>query len=524
MTAYSPSSRREFLLKGGACLTATGSARRALSQQPARFREVRNVLLVLVPDLRTQLGCFGSAKAKTPHIDRVAETGLTFLRNYCQQAASGPSRTSLLTGLRPDTTRVYDDRVHFRRALPDAVTLPEHFRSHGYATTAFGPVFGTPALEDRRSWSVAPWTPGGPAWGSSEGSDLAESTWRRLVANAWIGDTPSPTSPSQTLPTPPGGSPRSWEATTAADAELPDGRIARAAADAVAELKDQPFLVAVSFERPYFPLVAPEGYFDLYPIGTWDGPESPEPPLDVPAFALHDSHRIRAFDDIPNEGPIPEVKAKELIRAYRACVSFTDAQIGVLLDALDRHGLSKSTVVAVVGVSGSHLGEHGLWNKHSNFDAATHTPLVVRAPGEKNAGRKTDALVESVDLFPSVCSLCQIPRPEALEGSSWRRLFEDPERLWKRAVYSQHPRTIPGVGPGMGHSMRTDRHRYTQWSGIDSPYSTLELYDYKEAPVESRNIANRPEYASLVNGLSHMLREGWQGSLPPTQLPTSSRA
>ena len=524
MKADSPSSRREFLLKGSAYLTATGGARRTLAQQGRSIREGRNVLLVLVPDLRTQLGCFGSAKAKTPHIDRLADTGLTFLRNYCQQAASGPSRTSLLTGLRPDTTRVYDDRVHFRRALPNAVTLPEHFRSLGYTTTAFGPVFGIPALEDPRSWSVVPWVPGGPAWGSSEGSDLADSNWRRLVANAWIGDTPSSESPSQASPVALGGSPRSWEAASVADADLPDGKIARAAATAVGEFKDQRFLIAVSFARPYFPLVAPSGYFDLYPIGTWGGPESPEPPLDVPAFALHDSRGIRGFDDIPSEGPIPESKAKELIRAYRACVSFTDAQIGVLLDALDRHGLSKSTVVAVVGVSGSHLGEHGLWNKHSNFDAATHTPLVVRAPGEKNAGRKTEALVELVDLFPSFCSLCQVPRPAGLEGSSWRGLFDDPQRLWKRAVYSQHPRTIPGVGPGMGHSMRTDRHRYTQWSGIDSPYSTLELYDYKEAPVESRNIANRPEYASLVNGLSHMLREGWQGSLPPTELPNASRA
>ncbi len=488
------------------------------------MRVGRNVLLVLVPDLRTELGCFGSARAKTPHIDRLADTGLTFLRNYCQQAASGPSRTSLLTGLRPDTTRVYDDRVHFRRALPNALTLPEHFRSHGYATTAFGPVFGTVALDDRRSWSVAPWMPGGPAWDSSESTALADSNWNRLMTNSWIGDATASGSPSLAPLAPPGGHSRSWEATDIPDADLPDGQIARAAAAAIGKLKDRRFLITVSFSRPYFPLIAPRGYFDLYPIGTWGGPESPEPPLDVPPFALHDSRGIRAFEDIPSEGPIPESKARELIRAYRACVSFTDAQIGVLLDALDQHGLSKSTVVAVAGVSGSHLGEHGLWNKHSNFDAATHTPLVVRAPGERNAGRKTEALVESVDIFPSVCSLCGVPRPAGLEGASWRSLFDDPERLWKRAVYSQHPRNIPAVGPGMGYSMRTDRHRYTQWSGIDSPYNTLELYDYKETPVESRNIANHPEYVSLVNGLSHMFREGWQGSLPPTELPTSSRA
>ena len=205
-------------------------------------------------------------------------------------------------------------------------------------------------------------------------------------------------------------------------------------------------------------------------------------------------------------------------------MSFTDTQIGVLLDALDEQGLADSTVVAVVGVSGSHLGEFGLWNKHSNYEAATHTPLVVRAPGQRNAGRKTSALVESVDLFPSLCSVCRLPRPDGLDGSSWRGLFDDPKRLWKRAVYSQHPRTIPGVGPGMGYSMRTTRHRYTEWSGLDSPYKTVELYDYKESPIEWRNVANRPEYVSLVNGLAHMHREGWQGSLPPTELPTSSRA
>ena len=250
----------------------------------------------------------------------------------------------------------------------------------------------------------------------------------------------------------------------------------------------------------------------------------PDPPRDAPRFALHGSEEIRGYADIPAEGPVPESKARELVRAYRACTSFTDAQIGLLLDALDEEGLSESTVVVVAGVNGSHLGELGLWNKNSNYEAATHAPLVVRAPGQRNAGRKTDALVESVDLFPSLCSVCGIPFPREREGSSWQGLFEDPKRLWKRAAFSQHPRVIPGVGPGMGYSMRTARHRYTEWSGVDSPYSTAELYDYKESRIELRNIANRPEHGSLVNGLAHMLREGWQGSLPPSELPTSSRA
>ena len=496
------------------------SGQRRDAEAPAR-----NILLILVDDLRTELGCYGSTRVRTPNIDRLAVGGMTFLRCYCQQAASVPSRTSLLTGLRPDTTRVYDDRTHFRRAVPGAVTIPEHFRRHGYATTAFGRIFGSPALDDRPSWDFAPWTPGGPAWRSAESDALADSSWNRLRNAGWRvseGDAleQAPHGPEEGVP----GVSRSWRASGEDETNLPDGQTASAAAAAVASLKGRRFLIAVGFQRPHLPLVAPQRYFNLYPRGTWAGPESPQPPLDAPPFALQGSQEIRGYADIPAAGPIPDSKAREVIRAYRACVSFIDAQVGNLLDTLDEHGLAETTVVAVVGINGSHLGELGLWNKHSNYEAATHSALVVRAPGQRNAGRRTAALVESVDLFPSLCSLCRIPVPGRLEGSSWRGLFDDPKRLWKRAVFSQHPRSIPGVGPGMGYSMRSARYRYTEWSGLDSPYSTAELYDYKDSPNELRNLANRPEHGSLVNGLAHMMREGWRGSLPPTSLPVSSRA
>ncbi len=483
------------------------------------------MLLVLVDDLRPELGCYGSARVKTPAIDGVAASGLTFLRCYCQQASSNPSRTSLLTGLRPDTTRVYEQRTHFRQALPQVVTLPGHFRKHGYETTAFGRVFDSPDTQDPGSWSIAPWAPGGPEWRSDENEALAAERRNELAARGWRAGGSSGRSPAaDTRATPRANPPPSWSMWSAGEGELHDGQVCRRAAAAIGSLRDRRFLVAVGFRGPQFPLVAPERYFDLYPKGTWAAPESPEPPRDAPPFALHGSEEIRAYSDIPSQGPIPEPKARELIRAYRACVSFADAQVGLLLDSLDEHGLADRTVVAVAGVSGSHLGELGLWNKNSNYEAATHAPLVVRAPGQRNAGRKTRALVESVDLFPSLCSVSGIPFPSRREGSSWRGLFDDPKRLWKRAVFSQHPRTIPGVGPGMGYSMRTARHRYTEWSGIDSPYSTAELYDYKESQNELRNIANRPEHGSLVNGLAHMLREGWRGSLPPPELPKASRS
>ncbi len=487
---------------------------RAFAKQRESDLPPLNILLVLVEDLRTELGCYGSARVKSPHIDGLAERGLTFLRSYCQQASSGPSRASLLTGLRPDTTRVYDRTTHFRRLLPSAVTLPEHFKRHGYKTTGFGRIFGPPEMDDFPSWTTVPWTPGAPEWRSEEAQEAARSNWERLGASNWSADADQDSS----APKP------SWAIWNSSETELQDVQISRRAAEAIATMKDSRFLIAVGFRRPRLPFVAPERYFDIYPRGTWGPPQAPEPPQDAPSFALHGSEEIRAYSDIPAEGPIPESKARELIRAYRACVSFTDAQIGLLLDAIDENGLDQNTVVAVVGVNGSHLGELGLWNKNSNYEAATHAPLIVRAPGQLNAGRKTSALVESVDLFPSLCSVCRIPFPDVREGSSWQGLFTDPKRLWKRAVFSQHPRIIPGIGPGMGYSMRTARHRYTEWSGLDSPYSTAELYDYKESRNELRNIANRPEHGSLVNGLAHMLREGWRGSLPPPELPTSSRA
>lgn len=506
-------------------LPALAGRGRATGARPDPGSPAKNVLLVLVDDLRTELGCYGSTRVSTPNIDRLASGGLTFLRCYCQQAASGPSRTSLLTGLRPDSTRVYDDRTHFRRAAPSAITLPEHFRRHGYETTAFGRIFGPSALDDRPSWDIAPWTPGAPPWRSAECNDLAASNWDRLRQNGWRIAAPDiAASERRGTGQSSGGPGNSWGASEENDADLRDGQTARAAAAAIDVLSERRFFVAVGFRRPQLPLFAPQRYFSLYPRGTWGAPESPEPPLDAPPFALQRSEEIRGYADIPAEGPIPDSKARELIRAYRACVSYIDAQIGILLDTLHDKALDESTVVAVVGVNGSHLGELGLWNKNSNYEAATHAPLVVRAPGQRNAGRRTAALVESVDLFPSVCALCGIPAPRGLEGSSWRGLFDDPKRLWKRAVFSQHPRLIPRVGPGMGYSMRTARHRYTEWSGLDSPYSTAELYDYKDSPNESRNIANRPEHGSLVNGLAHMLREGWQGSLPPPFLPVSSRA
>ena len=512
--------RRGFLQAAGTA-AAFASAPQTAGRDTGEPSAHLNVLLVLVDDLRPELGCYGSPHVKTPNIDRVAERGMTFLRSYCQQSASNPGRTALLTGLRPDTTRVYDHRVHFRATSPGATTIPAHFRAHGYETTGFGRVFDSPELDDEDSWSIPPWTPGNPAWGSPDNEGLARERWNGARRAGWRVPAARAGSVGSGVAAEPARD-RSWWTAEEGDT-LPDAQCAAEAAEAIGSMGGSRFLIAVGLQAPRLPLVAPAESIRLYPTGMSDAPQAPDPPRDAPPFALHGSEEIRGFADIPDSGPIPTSKGRELIRAYRACVSFADRQIGVLLDALESNGLSGSTVVAIAGVTGSHLGELGLWGGHSTYEVATHTPLVVRAPGQSNAGRKTSALVESVDLFPSLCALCGLPGRRGMEGSSWRGVFDAPKRLWKRAVFSQQPRAIPGIGPGMGYSMRTARYRYTEWSALDSPYSTAELYDYKESRNEVRNFANRPEHLSLANGLAHMMREGWQGSLPPTQAPRRAR-
>ena len=515
------SSRRDLLRAVSAGALGSLLPRQAPAQKKNEAGDL-NVLFIAVDDLRPSLGCYGDADIRTPNIDALASGGLTFTRAYCQQAVCSPSRTSLLTGLRPDTTRVYDLDTHFRRYRPNAVTLPEHFKNRGYTSAAFSKIFHKPSLDDQQSWSLPSWIPSAEAWKSSESRDAALQRWNELQANGWISQGRSSYDPSKAAPAAAGqsgwGMP-SWESRRAADNELADGMTADAVVHALGELRRERFFVAAGFLKPHLPFVAPEKYFDLYPKSKIDLASFREPPTGAPAYALHNSAEMRGYSDIPQEGPIPDDQARELIRAYRASVSYVDAQIGKVLDALDDLDLREKTVVVLLGDHGYHLGDHGLWNKHTNFEDATRAPLIVRAPGRLNKGRKTAALTEFVDVYPSLCELCELDRSRGLEGSSFVPLLDDPNRLWKRAAFSQYPREIPGVGAGMGYSIRTRRFRYTEWRAADSPYASSELYDYQEDPLETRNIAGRPENVSLVNGLQGMLREGWRASLPPTEGP-----
>lgn len=461
-----------------------------------------NVLFIIVDDLRPELGCYGAPYVQSPNLDRLAASGLTFERAYCQQALCNPSRASLMTGRRPDTTKVFNLEKHFRAELPDIRTLPQWFKDHGYHTQGLGKIYHGAALDDAPSWSVPHWKSPKSNYGP-EGQKLweariAERKEQGLSAR-WREDG---------IKGPP------WEAPDVPDDALPDGHVADRAIAVLRERQREPFFLAVGFLRPHLPFVAPKKYWSLYDPARLALAPNSLPPKDVPAHALHHWGELRAYIGMPAEGPLSDDQARQMRHGYLASVSYLDAQVGRLLDELDRLKLREQTVVVVLGDHGWQLGEHGLWCKHTNFEEATRAPLIVSVPGQPQPGRKTKALVEFVDLYPSLAEICGLPKPEGLEGISFQPLLAEPERPWKRAAFSQYPRAIPGQGRAMGRSARTERYRFTEWTIPGKDFRALELYDYQTDPRGDVNVAGQPEQAAVQAELTALLRGGWRTALP----------
>ena len=482
---------------------------------PAAETAKPNVLFIAIDDLRPEAGCYGNRLIKTPNIDALASRGTVFNRAYCQQAVCSPSRTSLLTGRRPDTTRVYDLQTHFRLYLPEVVTLPQHFKQHGYHARGLSKIYHG-SLDDRQSWSVPHWSPGGPAYGKPETlADLAKQN-RQLRAKykgpsstALKRDPKTGTVLKRSRPRYRARGP-AWEDPEVADAALPDGKTARKAIELLREIKDRPFFLAVGFVKPHLPFVAPKKYFDLYRREDLKLAPNPFPPKDVPKVALTNWGELRNYQGIPKQGPLPDEMALDLIHGYYAATSYIDAQIGLLLEELDRLKLRRRTVIVLWGDHGWQLGEHGLWCKHTNFEIAARVPMIFSAPGQTKPGAKTDALVEFVDIYPTLCELCGLPLPEGLEGTSLVPVMENPDRSWKTAAFSQYPR-----GKIMGYSMRTERYRYTEWrSRAGGRPVGRELYDQQADPQENVNLANRPGQKELTGQLGRQLQAGWQAARP----------
>ncbi len=453
----------------------------------------RNVLFIGVDDLRPTLRCYGDKTVLTPNIDRLAGRGMLFDRAYCQQAVCSPSRASLMTGRRPDSINVWDLSTHFRKTTPDVVTLSEHFKLHGYHSQCVGKIYhGKKALQDSLSWSVP------------EKYNVAVKREQYVLPKNRPGEK--------------SGKMAACECADVPDNAYWDGKIADEAIKALEENRGRPFFLAVGFMKPHLPFSCPKKYWDLYDRNGIASPANPGKPEGAPEIALHDWTELRGYTDIPNKGPLSAAKIAELRHGYYACVSYTDAQIGKLLDALDRLDLNHNTVIILWGDHGWHLGEHALWCKTTNFELDTRAPLILAAPGRKRAGAMTDALVEFVDIYPTLVELCGLPIPDGLEGISMVPLLEDPGRPWKIAAFSQFPRPWfykkqPAV---MGYTIRTRRHRYTEWLDFKTrQVLARELYEHPNDSQETVNLADKRKHAHEVRQLSKMLHTGWRAALPP---------
>lgn len=428
-----------------------------------------NVLFVVVDDLSCVLGCYGHPLGKTPNADALAGRALRFERAYCQYPVCNPSRTSMLTGLRPDSTGILDNAAHLRKKLPSAVTLPQLFRQRGYTSVSLGKVFHRgltmedtrPEMDDASSWDVRRYFHSTPTGLKGEGRNMTGSK------HAWC----------------------RWLAAEGGDEDQPDGQIAAEAVKLLGSKNEKPWFLAVGFHKPHDPFIAPKKYFDLYPLDKLPVHRPPEGRSAPPPLAVG-----RGFDF-----DFTDRDRREFLRCYLACTSFMDAQLGKLLDALSRHKLWDRTVVVFVGDHGYHLGEHGWWNKNTLFELSARVPLIVWAPGMKAAGKRTSALVELVDLYPTLADLCGLEVPEGLEGKSFRPLLDEPGRKWKGAAFTQVQR-----GKVAGRSVRTDRWRYTEWDG---GRGGVELYEPAKDPAGYFNLAGKPEYEDAVKGLKKQLAD-----------------
>lgn len=504
-------SRRQFLAGGlaAAAYTVLGPKLEGLA---ANSSAKPNVLFIAVDDLRPELGCYGVPVIQTPNIDAIAARGTVFNRAYCQQAVCSPSRTSLLTGMRPDTTRIYDLYTHFRLTIPDVVTLPELFKKHGYHTQSLSKIYHG-SLDDPQSWSVPHWRPGAPTY--SDPNTLARIAGERkkwaekgIVGGDKVLQRDPKTGAILKMERGSRINGPAWECGDVPDNYYSDGKTAEKAIEVLRQVKDKPFFLAVGFLKPHLPFVAPKKYYDLYPPRRLRLARNPYPPKDSPPYALAHWGELRQYMNMPKSGPVTNKQALQLIQGYYASTSYTDACIGRVIDELDRLGLRDNTVIVLWGDHGWHLGEYGEWCKHTNFEVATRSPLIVSAPGQKSVGAKTDSFAEFVDIYPTLCELCGLPKPEGLEGTSLASVMSNPSSSVKKAAFSQYPR-----GGVMGRSMRTERYRYTEWAERDKEPAALELYDHQSDPGENTNVADLLENKGVVAELSLMLRSGWKGAL-----------
>ncbi|TWT56768.1 Choline-sulfatase [Thalassoglobus neptunius] len=458
-----------------------------------------NVLLILVDDLKPSFGAYGEEWVHSPNLDRLAERGMRFDMAYCNQAVCAPSRNNLLVGSRSTTLGVYGLGTNFRKSVPDAVTLPQYFKQHGYHSSGIGKVFhiGHGNVGDDKSWSE-PFHPDKVidyVLPESTGGELTRE--EAYFSNQELGNIRS---------LPRGAA---WEAADVEDNAYADGRIAN---EAIRQLKDakerdKPFFMAVGFTKPHLPFCAPQKYWDLYDLEELPGISIREYPAGSPSYAAKSPlGELNQYKPIPQSPPLTQEQETTLIHGYYAALSYMDAQLGRVIDELDELGLADETLVVLWGDHGYHLGDHGAWTKHTNYEQANRIPILVVAPGTTTLGTSSAALVETVDIFPTLTELAGLPAPQdaksvkqTIDGKSLVPLLKNPESRHRGYAYHCFPR-----GKRLGRAIRTDRYRLVEWKpfGASADQAVYELFDYVDDPLESKNLAeDRPDIVQQLSAI-----------------------
>ena len=494
-----------------------------------------NILFIAVDDLKPLLGCYGNTMVKTPNIDRLAKMATVFNRNYCQQAICGPTRASLMTGSRPDVTKIWNLTTQMRDVNPDILTLPQYLISQGYTTSGIGKIYHpSSAIKgvDPVSWSIP--------YLKSKQSDFPADTGEPANGQYQLPETKAKMTPDIIAERKQQNkdlaandeNPKSIKGPSTECIDLPDnayqdGVNALLAKDQIIALSksEKPFFMGVGFSKPHLPFVAPKKYWDLYkredmPIASFQ-----EHSKNGPLIAYHQSGELRNYLDIPEFATLPAdslriglklEKQKELIHGYYAAISYMDAQVGILLNTLESLEILDNTIIVLWGDHGWHLGDHDLWHKHTNFEEATRAPLIIAGPGIKSG--KTNSLTEFVDVFPTICDLAGVTIPKNLDGKSLKPLMLNNKAKGKEYAISQYPRKLKKAEMAklgytdskmMGYSLRTDQYRYTIWMNNfnskevfnESQVYTSEMYDYVKDPLEKVNVVNDKNYSATSAAL-----------------------
>ncbi len=456
-----------------------------------------NVLFIMADDLRPELGCYGSA-AKTPNLDALAARGVRFDSAYCQQALCNPSRSSLLTGQRPDTLRLWSNGTHFRDKNPDVKTLPQWFKDKGYDTRCVGKIFHnwhTKEKGDRKSWSADEFL-----HYANHGDDVPEVK----------GEVPK--NHARDLGRDYGKVPL-CERRDVPDEAYYDGRVAAEAVRVMGAVKDKPFFLAVGFWKPHAPFNAPKKYWDMYDPAKLPKLAAPERPKGAPAVAFHDGREILGLP--PKQIAPTAEQVAEMRHGYFANISYMDAQVGKVLKALDDNELTESTVVVFRSDHGYHIGEFGLWGKTSCFEFDARVPLIVARPDSKGTrGTVARGIVELIDVFPTLCSVCGIDLPPDIDGGNFRTVLADPRRNIRHTAFTQHPRpayfdrTEKGVPEAMGYSVRTRTFRYTEWRDwATGKLLSAELYDATVPAEKARNLIDETKETDELKAVRSALHD-----------------